>query len=205
MPLIPKSRNARLVVLVLAGVLALTACADGRTAQPAGGGDREQQTSTGFNQADVAFLQNMTPHHAQATTMAQLAQGRAAHSELTQLADRIISTQTQEIETMRSLLAEAGVEPSAEGAGGMDHGGGHMPGMMSEAQMAELRGLQGEPFDLAFLEMMSVHHRAAIEMAEQVLQEGENPRVADLARQIIDAQRTEIEQMAAWQQQWNTT
>ena len=205
MPIIPKSTHTRLVVLVLAAIAALSACAGGETAQPTGGDDTAQQTSAGFNQADVAFLQNMTPHHSQATTMAELAQERAAHPELKQLADTILSTQTQEIDTMRGLLAEA-AQPAAGGHGGMQHGGGHqMPGMMSDAQMATLQGLEGEQFDLMFLEMMTEHHRGAIEMAEEVVREGENPRVADLARHIIDTQRAEIDQMTAWRQQWSTT
>lgn len=188
----------RSIIFVLVSAFALTACATDRTAESGG----SQETST-FNQADVTFLQDMVSHHSQAVEMAQLVDERAAHEELKQLADTIIADQTQEIDTMTGLLEAAGAPPPSEAAQGMEHGM-QMPGMAGESEMAALRDLQGEQFDLRFIDMMTAHHQGAIQMAEQVLREGENPRVADLARQIIEAQRAEIDQMAAWRQEWIT-
>ena len=82
---------------------------------------------------------------------------------------------------------------------GMDH---QMAGMMSEADMRQLRALKGEDFDLAFTEMMTAHHEGAIEMATTELRNGWLPEVKRLAQQIIDAQQGEIDQFKAWQEAW---
>lgn len=185
-----------LLGVALGGLLALAGCAGDRAAQPAG--------PTAFNEADIAFMQGMIGHHAQAIGMGELAAGRAAHSELKQFAERIIADQSTEIEAMQRLLGEAGAKPATEGMEGMARGHMMMPGMMSKQQMSQLQSLQGEQFDLRFLEMMTAHHQGAIQAAQQVLRQGENPQVADLARQIIKAQQAEIEQMAAWRQQWSS-
>jgi uncharacterized protein (DUF305 family) len=42
---------------------------------------------------------------------------------------------------------------------------------------------------------MIAHHEGAIEMAEDVLAEGSDPEVLELAQQIITAQQAEIAEM----------
>lgn len=46
-----------------------------------------------------------------------------------------------------------------------------------------------------FLTMMIAHHRGAIAMAEQELEDGTNPDALALAQKIITAQRAEIATM----------
>ena len=58
------------------------------------------------DQLDAAFMTSMIAHHQGAIDMATLAEGRAAHQEVKDLAASIITSQTAEIETMRSWLAE---------------------------------------------------------------------------------------------------
>lgn len=151
-----------------------------------------------LNEADVTFLQNMIPHHQQATEMAELVADRSDRPELQQMAEDIISSQTMEIDQMRGLLEAAGEDPDA--MEGMDMSS--MPGGMDESRMAELEELSGQEYDLAFIDAMSEHHEGAITMAETVIAEGENPEVAELARTIIEAQRAEIDQMDQWRQEW---
>jgi uncharacterized protein (DUF305 family) len=164
------------------------------------------------NDADLAFLRGMVPHHAQAVEMAEMVEGRTAHpDELGGLAEEIIATQQSEIDLMNDLLARAGEEPVDGGdmsMDGMDHGddmemgGMEMGGMMTADDMTTLEGLEGDAFDQLFLEMMIAHHVGAIEAAERVLAEGESAEVSDLADDVIEAQRAEIEQMEAWQSEW---
>ena len=163
---------------------------EGAAAEPSEG-------DVALNEADVTFLQMMIPHHEQANEMAEMAEGATERPELAELAATILSTQTAEIEQMNGLLEAAGEDA---GMGGMDMSS--MPGMMDEAQMAELMQLRDVAFDLAFIDRMTEHHSGAIEMAETVLADGENPEVGQLAQEIIDAQQTEIDQMAQWQEQW---
>jgi uncharacterized protein (DUF305 family) len=75
---------------------------------------------------------------------------------------------------------------------------GQMSGMDHGAMTAD----PARPFDAQFIDSMIEHHQGAIEMAEQALAEAGRPELRQLAQEIIAAQTQEIEQMAAWRQQW---
>ncbi len=74
------------------------------------------------------------------------------------------------------------------GMGGMHHGA--MPAN-SEA-----------PYDARFIDSMIEHHRGAISMAQQALDESERAEIKQLAQNIIGSQQQEIDQMTAWRKQW---
>jgi uncharacterized protein (DUF305 family) len=57
--------------------------------------------------------------------------------------------------------------------------------------------MTGDP-DHDFVEMMIVHHQAAIDMAEVQLKSGKDPFVKNLADRIIKDQTKEIEEMREW-------
>lgn len=92
----------------------------------------------------------MVPHHSQAVEMGGLVADRTTRPELREFADRVVADQSGEVDRMNALLEEAGADSAMQG---MDDGG--MSGMMSDADMAELEGLAGDAFDLAFLRMMT--------------------------------------------------
>jgi hypothetical protein len=56
--------------------------------------------------------------------------------------------------------------------------------------------------DRAFAAEMIGHHEGAIRMARLELAEGKDPEMRTLAKAIIAAQATEIEQMNAWRRDW---
>jgi uncharacterized protein (DUF305 family) len=147
------------------------------------------QGSGTWMDADVMFLQMMIPHHEQAVEMSMLAVTNGASPEVQKLADTIAAAQGPEIEQMRTWLDESG-------AGSMMGGhAGHMDGVLSDEQMSQLADAQGADFDRLYLEGMIGHHEGAITMAQDVIDNGENPKVIALAQEIIDAQASEIEQM----------
>jgi uncharacterized protein (DUF305 family) len=179
--------------LLITLALLLAACA-GQTADSAGD----------YNDADVTFLQGMVPHHAQAVEMAELVPPRSDREELQELAEQIIAAQEAEISEMEGYLDGAGAEADdamAMGDGDMSDMGG-MSGMMSQDEMGRLAELDGAAFELMFLDMMIEHHLGAIESAERVIDDGENPEVSRLANEIIAEQEAEIEQMTAWREEW---
>lgn len=53
--------------------------------------------------------------------------------------------------------------------------------------------------DKDFVMMMIPHHQGAIDMAEVELKFGKDPMLREMAQQIIDSQREEIEKMQQWQ------
>jgi uncharacterized protein (DUF305 family) len=133
------------------------------------------------NLADVVFLQNMIPHHGHAITMSQMARNQATSPQVKDLAARIETAQSPEIQQMRGLLTAWGT-PAPTTSGGMGHG--QLPGMVS-----------GAGFDRMFLQMMVVHHQGAVDMSQTELAQGSNPDARHLAQQIISAQQAQISEM----------
>jgi uncharacterized protein (DUF305 family) len=93
---------------------------------------------------------------------------------------------------MNSWLEAWGVDPNLGEMEGMDHSGA---GLMSDDDMAALEAATGPEASGLFLEQMVQHHTGAIEMAQQELDNGENPAALDLAQTIIDDQTAEIAEM----------
>jgi uncharacterized protein (DUF305 family) len=75
---------------------------------------------------------------------------------------------------------------------------------MSMAEMTEqLKGLQGDEFDQAFIEMMIAHHEGAVDMAELIPTRALHAEVKTLGEAIITAQTKEIADMKQWQRDWD--
>lgn len=153
-----------------------------------------------LNHTDVAFVQMMIPHHAQALVMSRLAPEHARSPRVKALAGRIEAAQGPEIVGMAAWLQEKGVEvpKAAEDPSAYDHGAhGHQPmvGMLTDAEMAELAAARGRAFDRLFLRSMIRHHRGAIEMADSVMREGADARVVEMANDVVATQSVEIDVM----------
>ncbi|WP_332644588.1 DUF305 domain-containing protein [Aeromicrobium sp.] len=150
--------------------------------------------STDHNDADVEFAQQMIPHHQQAVMMADLVPGADASPEVVDLAAQIKAAQAPEITLMRGWLKDW--DESVMGGHDMgDMDGMEMDGMLSGAEMRELARTRGAEFDRLWLTGMISHHDGAIEMADDVLEDGKSTDVAELARNIITAQKAEIATM----------
>jgi uncharacterized protein (DUF305 family) len=164
----------------------------------AGCGDDDDQGGSPASATDGAFLVEMAAHHEAAIQMALIAQEQAEHPQISELADAIVATQDAEIEEMRSIHERLFDEP----LGDVDHGtlgmAEHEMGMDMEPMHLE----DAEPFDRAFIDAMVPHHQGAIRMARVALASGEDPDIATLAREIIDAQSEEIDDMNAWRERW---
>ncbi len=197
------ARLVRLAGGLMAGAIVLAGCSDdgegsstGSSSESSAAADSSADDATVHNDADVAFVQGMLPHHEGALAMAQLADGRAMDRRVIDLADRIEAAQGPEIETMTGWLEEWGEPLPEEDMGGMDHGSGGMDMEgMSEENMTALDSTSGADFDRMFLEMMIPHHQGAVDMAETEIADGSNPDAVDMAREIVESQTAEIEEM----------
>jgi uncharacterized protein (DUF305 family) len=149
---------------------------------------------------DIAFMQGMIHHHAQALRMTALVPERSASAKVELLAKRIDVSQEGEIELMSDWLKERGESaPELHRLHGHAHGGGQvlMPGMLSEPELRQLEAARGEEFDRLFLESMIRHHEGALTMVEQLYAAGGGlESSADAFARHVDAdQQIEIGRM----------
>ncbi|GIF16332.1 DUF305 domain-containing protein [Actinoplanes teichomyceticus] len=167
----------------------------GGTATPTGTASAGVPAAGTHNDADVAFAQQMIPHHRQAVEMAAMADGRAGDARVTALAGQIRAAQQPEIDTMTGWLTAWGAPAPSAGdtMGDMHHDA--MPGGMSESDMTALHNAKGAEFDKQFLTMMIEHHEGAVEMARTETAQGADPQAKALAQKIITAQQAEIATM----------
>ncbi len=147
--------------------------------------------SASHNDADVAFVTDMIPHHTQAVEMSALAADRAASPQVKALAAQISGAQEPEIAQMQAFLKDWG-RPAAPTAVSMP-----MSGMMTGGQMQQLTTSSGAAFDRLFLQEMTQHHNGAVDMAGVELRDGASADAKALAQKIIDAQRAEIATMGS--------
>jgi len=150
------------------------------------------------NAADISFAQGMVVHHRGALDMAEMAVAQASTAEVQDLARKIQAAQQPEIDQMNAMLTAWGEPtPADEGMEGMDHGSMDPDmGMMTQGQMDQLMSASGTEFDRMFLQMMTVHHQGAVDMAQTEQTNGSNSQAIDLARTIEADQTQEITEMS---------
>ncbi|MEV0786094.1 DUF305 domain-containing protein [Streptomyces sp. NPDC050423] len=144
------------------------------------------------NSADVRYVRMMIQHHSQALVLTRLVPSRSGSAAVKRLAERITAAQQPEIGAMKGWLSRNGQPEQAEG-----HDHGAMPGMATTGQLKELRAAKGKAFDQLFLKRMITHHQGAVTMATEVLSEGNNVQVEEMADDVVAQQTTEISRMRA--------
>jgi uncharacterized protein (DUF305 family) len=205
--------NLLLPALMLAAILALASCVNssgGEEQGSSGSEDGMQGMDHGTESTDYAsemlmengqysderFIDAMIPHHQVAIEMAQVALENAEHPEILALAEDVVASQESEIGQLKSIkqeqfgTSEVSMNMSKEQMEGM--------GMAMDPQDLANQ----DPFGKAFIDAMIPHHESAIEMANVVLGESENPEIREIAEAIVDAQEREIEQMRSWRDEW---
>ncbi len=157
-----------------------------------------------YTAADIHFMAGMIGHHAQAVVMSKMAETHGANPEVRRLAARILNAQEDEIQLMQEWLRVRNQQvPEAVPAPMKMTVNGHthemmMPGMLSDEQMAKLDAARGAEFDELFLDYMIQHHRGAVDMVRELLEEGNSAQdrtVFRLASDINVDQKTEISRM----------
>jgi uncharacterized protein (DUF305 family) len=188
----------------LAALLCTAACASAAQQQPsslesaAAAANHELPASAGpgFTVPDVRFMQGMIPHHAQAIEMAGMAPTHGAGPQVLRLAQKIDISQRDEIKFMERWLAERQQAVPDD----MHMHMMVMPGMLNEAQLAELDLARGPEFDRLFLTFMIQHHQGALTMVHELLASPGAAQDSDIFRFISDVeadQSAEIDVMGA--------
>jgi uncharacterized protein (DUF305 family) len=147
-----------------------------------------------YTEADIRFMQGMIAHHAQAIYMTRLAAGHQANPRLLKLANKIDQSQVAEIRLMQGWLqANKQFTPDTSSWRTM-----HMPGMLTDAQLAELEAAHGADFDRAFLNLMIQHHTGALKMVADLFATplaGQDVDVSVFANDVHTVQTAEIDVM----------
>lgn len=211
------SHFPRIVVALVAGIAGMScAClaATAQTASPVATAEpgeaaaiaraRADSIRHPYTAADVHFMSGMIGHHAQAIVMAGWAPTHGASPSLQTLAARIINAQQDEIRTMQQWLRdrqqpvpEARPKPMKMMVNGVEQEM-LMPGMLTEAQMAQLNASHGPDFDRLFLEFMIQHHTGAVSMVKDLFNSygaAQDELTFKLASDINVDQTTEIARM----------
>lgn len=192
------------------GTLASAGLALGLSGSTPAAADRESASVDGtpLNLADVTFLQLMAYHHRGAIELASLAPERTTRQPLREFAEEAIAMQREEINEIETLLADAGIEPGRVLEADLDEVRmlvTAIPGNPTPNELAYLERLEGQRFDLRFIERFAAHHSGAIQLSRLVLREGQSPEVERMAREIIETQLEEIVQQYRWYLNWVET
>jgi uncharacterized protein (DUF305 family) len=157
-----------------------------------------------YTAADIHFMTGMIAHHAQAILMSKWAPDRNAGDAIRRLTGRIINAQADEIVIMQQWLADRNQPVPQPNPLGMtmahgDHTMTHlMPGMLTEAQLAQLQKSRGKEFDRLFLTFMIQHHKGAVQMVNDLFATpgaGQDELVFKFASDVHTDQTTEIARM----------
>jgi uncharacterized protein (DUF305 family) len=187
-----------LIGVVLAGGEAVAERHDaGRTGHQHGGTTEPEPAQRHPDQGDDvdrAFVTGMVPHHQAAIEMAQVVLDRGRNPKVRALAQSIIDDQQNEINAMSALAQEKwGFRPERHRAGPMGVLMA-MPISMDMSTMADHMARTTQ-VDRMFLQMMIPHHAAAISMADELQNQGNDRRLVRMARTVISSQAREIARM----------
>lgn len=135
---------------------------------------------------DATFLSGMIAHHEGAIAMTEPVLRTTQDPKVLKWAEDIVASQQSEIDEMRRLLDEIGMQDDEAAAVMRDE----MHAMMTHK-------LSDDP-DVNFVLLMIPHHAGAIDMSLPVLTATDNPRIRQLAEKIILAQTREIAEFRQW-------
>ncbi len=156
----------------------------------------DMQMAGGMNMSDMMpvrseleFIGGMAAHHQEAVESARVVLEKTERPQLREFAAGVIEVQQREIETLRGWLGAW--YPDA-------------PDAPYTPMMRALPDATPDESDRAFLEDMVVHHEGAIDMSRRFLtgKFEKRPETEALAREIIDAQATEINTLRGWLRSW---
>ncbi|WP_165700162.1 DUF305 domain-containing protein [Ornithinimicrobium ciconiae] len=163
------------------------------------------QSSPADDSVEAGFARDMTEHHAQAVEMSLEVLQTTEDEGLRALATDIASTQGNQLGQMEGWIRQWGLPMARPGdrmdwMGEMEHAmhlveGAPMAGMANPEQMESLRTAEGEAADVLYLQLMTTHHIAGVEMAEAALDGGVDGEVRRLAAAMVNGQESEIELM----------
>ena len=141
-------------------------------------------------------MQDMIGHHAQALVLAGMVPTRTRNTSLRLLAEKVDVSQRDEIATIERWLTARGESlPDST-----RHHHELMPGMLTQAELDQLRSARDSTFDRLFLTFMIRHHEGALVMVSRLFAapgSAQDPELAGFANDVNADQQAEIRRMRA--------
>jgi uncharacterized protein (DUF305 family) len=152
-----------------------------------GGKDAKDAHPSRANETDRTFVGLMTPHHEGGVELGRMAAEKGTNPEIVRLGRDIVAEQSAELELLTSWATRLKVEPG-------------MPEPIQERDMIDMERLQaasGAQFDRMWLDVISAHHAAAIQMALIEEAGGRYGPSVRLAASIVESQSSQLEEFNA--------
>lgn len=131
---------------------------------------------------DVQFIDYFQPHHMMAIEMGNELLERGESAELRMMAQKMIRSQTAEIQKLRSARkALTGRSASP-----------HLMDQHMMADMKHMKTLSGKQLDAHFIDHMIPHHASALPAAHQSLRYLKRAELKEMANMIVMEQAKEI-------------
>ena len=143
-------------------------------------------------------MQDMIGHHSQALVMAAMVPANTRNNSLRLLAEKVDVSQRDEIATIRRWLDVRGLPDSSGHQHDAGPGGEAMPGMLTPAELDQLRAARDAAFDRLFLTFMIRHHEGALVMVSRLFASpgsAQDPELAGFANDVNADQQAEIRRM----------
>jgi uncharacterized protein (DUF305 family) len=152
--------------------------------------DLRNSQASGDPDKDFAIM--MKVHHLAAVKMAKTELRAGTDSTMRSLAERIIADQDREIAVFDVFIN------AHKNLRGKSKLGQRFLDMMKTHDM----GAAGSTVDGSFANMMIPHHEDGINMAKEYLKEAKDPKLKEIANNIVRSQEKEIEEMRTWLATW---
>ncbi|WP_177204794.1 DUF305 domain-containing protein [Hymenobacter arizonensis] len=159
--------------------------------------DKMQAEKT-IGNTDHDFAHLMMAHHQGAVDMSELQLKEGKDATLRAMAEKIIADQKKEIATLETFATRLDGAPSNyKPTDANDPFTSKMKSSM-DVMMKDMPKPTGNT-DQDFAMLMIPHHQSAVEMAKAQIAHGRDPKLKEMAQQMIAAQQKEIQQFQAWQ------
>ncbi|MBI3652712.1 MAG: DUF305 domain-containing protein [Acidobacteria bacterium] len=208
-----------IMALVMLAALVVSSVLAQHPAGHSGMEKKEQEKKMATAPYDLQFIDMMLKHHQMGIEMAQMAQNKASHAELKELATKMVEKQQKGSDQLKQWRDEwyagqpkadhmkmsemAGMAEMSEKSKSDHPPKSEMSGMkMQEMNRSKLEAATGKEFDLLFIDLIVPHHQMAIAMSEKALKKAEHAPLKTFARTTIEEQQKEVKQLNQWKAAW---
>jgi uncharacterized protein (DUF305 family) len=181
---------------VVAAALLLSSCSSSVPKNSSTSTPADQPVVTGVpagdNAADIEFTDALIAQDQQGIELAAVVADRSSNSKVVAFAGATASARKSEIGILKVFQVQWNSDRDDPGG---QPGGATAKGTVDQATVAKLHSLHGGAFETLWLQSMIGLDQAGIEAANAEISNGKNVDAVEVARQISQARRPEIDQM----------